>query len=263
LKPGDRACDLSGVGVLVTRPERQSASLCELIAARGGRPIPFPALTILPAADPQSVAAQLKGSGPFDIAVFVSPNAVRYSLELLDGAPLPGNPRIAAVGKGTARALEAAGLSPNVLPRERFDSEALLEMDELRELKHQRVLIVRGNGGRALLGETLQQRGADVVYSEVYRREPPSVDAGPLLERWIDEVQVVTVTSVETLENLAAILGRQGKELLEATPLVVISERIGDRARALGHEKIILARRAEDEAIVEAVCEWAQGRSPT
>jgi uroporphyrinogen-III synthase len=249
--------------VLVTRPEPQSASLCELIAARGGRPIPFPALAILPTADPQRVAAQLKGSGPFDIAIFVSPNAVRYGLELLDGAPLPGNPRIAAVGKGTARALEAGGLSVNILPRERFDSEALLELGELQKLKGQSALIVRGNGGRALLGETLQQRGADVVYAEVYRRESPPVDAGSLLERWSDEVQVVTVTSVEILENLTAILGRQGMELMLMTPLVVISERIAARARTLGHEKIILARRAEDEAIVDAVCQWAHGRSPT
>jgi uroporphyrinogen-III synthase len=181
----------------------------------------------------------------------------------LDGAPLPGNPRIAAVGKGTARALRDAGLAVDILPQGRFDSEALLELEALQQLQDRRVLILRGNGGRALLGESLQQRGAEVIYAEVYRREPPPVDAAPLLENWMAEVQVVTVTSVEILENLMAILGPQGRKLLLATPLVVISERIGERARALGHENIILARRAEDEAIVDVICQWADSGFPT
>jgi uroporphyrinogen-III synthase len=223
----------------------------------------LPALEIQPPAHPQTVAARVEGSGPFDIAIFVSPNAVRHGLALLDGVPLPGNPRIAAVGKGTARALETAGCSVDILPRERFDSEAMLELEELQQLQGRRVLILRGNGGRKLLGDTLQRRGADVVYAEVYRRKCPSLDPGSLLECWIDQVQVVTVTSVEILENLTSMLGQGGRELLVKTPLVVISERIGDRARTLGHEKIILARRAEDEAIVDAVCEWAGGRPPT
>jgi uroporphyrinogen-III synthase len=263
LNPGNRACDLSGIGVLVTRPEQQSAPLCEQIAALGGRPIPFPALIIKSAADPQAMTAQLRAGGPFDIAIFVSPNAVRYGLELLDGAPLPGNPRIAAVGQGTARALEAGGIDVGILPAKRYDSEALLAAEELQKLQGRRILIVRGNGGRALLADTLRQRGADVVLAEVYRRECPVADAGPLLQRWRDEVQVVTVTSVEILENLATLLGQQGRELLLATPLVTISERIGDRARALGYEQIIFARRAEDEAIIDAVCAWGHSRSPT
>jgi uroporphyrinogen-III synthase len=209
------------------------------------------------------VATQLSRSGPYHIVIFISPNAVRYGLELLDGASLPGNPRIAAVGKGTARALQAAGFDVDLLPGERFDSEALLQLKELRQLQGRRVLIMRGNGGRALLGDNLRQRGADVVYAEVYRRECPSTDAGPLLERWSEEVQLVTVTSIEILENLTTMLGPRGRKLLLATPLVVVSERIGRKAGSLGHETIILARRAEDHAIVEAVCQWVHGRYTT
>lgn len=261
--PRNRTCDLSGIGVLVTRPASQSAPLCELIAARGGNPVSFPALEIQPPADLQGVAARLTGSGPYDMAIFISPNAVSYGLQLLDGASLPGNPRIAAVGKGTARALEARGLEVNILPQERFDSEALLEMEELQQLQGRRVLILRGNGGRPLLGETLQARGAEVIYAEVYRRQCPRPDAGPLLKRWAGEVRVVTATSSEILENLAAILGEPGRELLQTTPLVVVSERIYERAQALGCREIILARRAEDGAIVDAICHWAVGGNPT
>ncbi len=256
-------CDLSGIGVLVTRPEQQSASLCDLIAAQGGIPVPFPALVILPPADPEGMAVRLAGSGPYHMAIFISPNAVRRGLAVLGGSMLPGNPRIAAVGQGTARALEKAGVHVDILPGERFDSEVLLEREELRQVKGQRVLILRGNGGRPLLGDTLRARGAEVVYAEVYRRECPRVDVEPLVQGWGDKVQVVTATSSEILENLASILGEAGESLLTATPLVVISERMREKALALGYREVILARRAEDGAIVDAICRWAAGRTPT
>ncbi len=263
MEPRNRMCDLSGIGVLITRPEQQSASLCDLIVTQGGVPVRFPALVILPPADPEGVAARLAGSGPYNMAIFISPNAVRRGLAILGGSVLPGTPRIAAVGQGTARALQSAGLHADILPRERFDSEALLEMEELQQLKDQRVLILRGNGGRALLGDTLRARGAEVVYAEVYRRECPRVDAGPLLQRWNDKVQVVTATSSEILENLVSILGEAGRSLLTTTPLVVISERMREKALALGCREVIVARRAEDGAILDAVCRWAAGRAPT
>jgi uroporphyrinogen-III synthase len=217
-------------------------------------------LLIHPPASPETAAARLVSHGPYHIAVFISPNAVRYGLELLHGGSLPGNPLIAAVGKGTARALEAAGVAVDILPRERFDSEALLETPELRGLEGRRVLILRGNGGRPLLGDDLRARGAEVVYAEVYRRECPDADAGPLLRHWSDQVQVVTATSCEILENLTAIFGEAGRTRLTATPLVVISERMRGVAQALGFREIILARRAEDGAIVDALCHWVAGR---
>jgi hypothetical protein len=122
----------------------------------------------------------------------------------------------------------------------------------------QRILIFRGNGGRELLRDTLRQRGAEVDYAEVYRRQRPQTDPAPLLARWPREVQVVVVTSVETLENLAAILGERGESLLRQTPIVVVSERIRQRAEAMGCARILLAQRAEEAAILTAIGEAAQ-----
>ncbi|MBL3589640.1 MAG: uroporphyrinogen-III synthase [gamma proteobacterium endosymbiont of Lamellibrachia anaximandri] len=249
------SCDLRGIGVLVTRPERQAGGLCERIEASGGMALPFPAIRIDPTED--AAAAQLLLSMVAgDTLIFVSPNAVTFGLQLLDGERLPDGIRLAAVGKGTARVLMQAGYPPDVVPPTRFDSEGLLATPELQQIVGRRIVIVRGVGGRALLGETLKQRGAEVSYAEVYRRQRPVVDVAPMLAGWPRRVQVVTATSNDILTNLAALLGDAGRQRLCLTPLLVISPRMVEEAQRMGFEQIVLADGADDESIVRRLCEW-------
>jgi uroporphyrinogen-III synthase len=238
--------------VLVTRPEAQSAGLCRLIEAAGGRPLAFPAVRILPIQDPEAARRLL--SRPADLLVFISRNAVDFGLPLFPGGRLPDGPRLAAVGGVTAKALADAGRAPDLVPQGRYDSEAMLALPELRDLHGRRVVIVRGEGGRPTLGDSLLQRGAELAYAEVYRRAPPASDPAPLLARWARDVQLVTATSGEILENLIGLLGEPGRGLLLSTPLVVVSERTAQAARRMGFRRVLTAERADDEAVVAALC---------
>lgn len=247
-----RPCDLAGIGVLVTRPAPQSEGLCRLIAQCGGRALAFPVMEIQPPGNSEQARALLARA--WDLVIFISPNAVRFALAL--AGMLPTAKRTAVVGRGTARALEAAGARADLMP-ERHDSEGLLELPELARVAGQRVLILRGEGGRPLLGDVLVERGADLSYAEVYRRVRPVVDAAPLLARWGRDVRVVTATSVEILENLRALLGARGYGRLRSTPLVVVSERMLHSAEEMGIERIVRAEGASDTALLEALCRLA------
>jgi uroporphyrinogen-III synthase len=110
------------------------------------------------------------------------------------------------------------------------------------------------------MGQVLAERGAEVQYAEVYRRVCPQTDVRPLIERWVTEVQLLTATSDEILLNLEQILGPEGIQLARATPLVVLSERTAETARGLGYRQTRVAARAEDQAILEALCALVQGR---
>lgn len=239
----------------MTRPREQAAGLCALIETAGGRAICFPAVSIVPPPDPAAAAGLL--SGPADLLVFVSRNAVERSLPLFPGGRLPGGPRLAAVGKATAGALAAAGRAPDLVPAGRYDSESLLALPELQNLRGRRVVIVRGQGGRALLGDTMAERGADLSYAEVYRRALPDADPAPLLARWAKDVQLVTATSGEILDNLVTLLGDTGRAPLVSTPLAVVSERTREAARELGFVRVELADRADDSSLVAALCRAA------
>lgn len=257
-------CDLGGSGVLVTRPAGQAAALCALIRSAGGRPIPFPTLEIVAAAEPAPARALLAQS--WDLMVFVSRNAVQYALDLLAGAPAAGTwaqaRMVGAVGRGTAAALRAAGRIPDLVPPERFDSEGLLALPQLSDLAEARVLIVRGDGGRALMTEVLAERGAEVHHAEVYRRLCPCTNPQDLLRRWGTDVHLLTATSDHVLLNLHRILGPEGVPLALASPLVVVSERSAQTARGLGHRRVRVAKRADDPSILVALCDLIREGAP-
>ncbi len=244
-------CALSGIGVLVTRPAGQAETLCRLIEAAGGRAVALPAAAILPVTDPEPARALL--AARWDLIVFVSRNAVEHAIPLLPDRRLPEGPTIAAVGLATARTLSAAGREPDLVPGGRFDSEALLAMDALEDVLGFHVLIVRGEGGRPTLGETLAKRGASVSYAEVYRRVLPQIDPAPLLAHWHRDIQAATATSDDILHNLLELVTPKGRDALIATPLVVVSERTAELARSLGFARIEVAKRAGDEEILAAL----------
>lgn len=245
-------CDLGGQGVLVTRPSAQATKLTALIQSVGGRPILFPTLEILPPVDadlPRSLLTQ-----HWDIIIFISRNAVTGAGELLPDRQWLSEPNIAAVGQTTAAALSEIGHPPDLVPAERFDSESLLALPALAQVGGKRVLIVRGVGGRAHLGDTLSERGAAVAYAEVYRRVRPKVDASLLMADWRQSLGFVTATSDEVLRNLLAMIPESEQPWLKSLPLVVFSDRGAGSAMELGFRVVAVAKAAGDAAMVEALC---------
>ena len=232
---------LAGRGIVVTRPAQQSGPLAERISAAGGHPILFPVLEIIDTPDLQpliDVSARLED---YQLAVFISPNAVvRTMSQVLPRRIWPARLRVAAIGKGSVRELERFGVTGVIAPARYFDSEHLLELPELQTVAGQRVVIFRGDGGRELLGDTLAARGARVDYIECYRRTRPDADAAPLLQAWAgDALHAVTITSSEGLRNLFAMVGQSGQLRLQQTPVFAPHPRIAAVARDLGCNAVI------------------------
>jgi len=233
---------LAGRRVVVTRPAGQSAHMAALIRAAGGEPVLFPALEIFDAEDLQPVLALIDRLDAFDLAIFISANAVNKALALVQARRAwPAGLRVATLGRGSERELRRSGFSAVIAPSERFDSEALLDRPELKDVQGKRVVIFRGDGGRELLGDTLSARGAVVEYCECYRRGRPQADVAPLLALAArHELDALTVTSSEGLANLYDMLGDAGRQCLQQTPLFAPHERIAAAARALGVQTVVL-----------------------
>jgi len=248
---------LAGRRVVLTRPAGQAAHLAALIRAAGGEPVLFPALEILDATELQPVIALIDRLEAFDLAIFVSANAVDKALALVQARRAwPAGLRVATVGRGSERALKRHGFAAVIAPRERFDSEALLDLSELKAVAGKHVVIFRGDGGRELLGDTLAARGAAVEYAECYRRGRPTADTAPLLALWQrHELDAFTVTSSEGLANLHDMLGVAGRRCLQQTPLFAPHERIAAAARALGVETVVLTG-AGDEGLVAGLASF-------
>lgn len=249
---------LAGVGVLVTRPAHQADNLCALIEAAGGRAVRFPTLEITDPPDSDAARAALSRLADYDVAIFISANAVDKAVALRAAPEWPPRPPRVAVGVGTARALERHGLPVAWVPPPPYDSAALLAAPALQQVDGQRIVIIRGVGGRELLGETLRARGAHVDYVEVYQRVRPCVETRDILKAWTaGAIDVVTATSAEALYNLVVMMGAAGRAPLLAAPLVVVSTRMIQHALELGFaQPPRVAEAASDEALVAAVIAW-------
>lgn len=249
---------LGGRGILVTRPAARAGGLSRLIGEAGGEPVTFPALEIISISDNLPHQKSINGKNVIRPAphfiIFVSPTAVAQGHAAIPREWL-ARAGVAAVGTATAIALRECGVQHVIAPEGQADSEALAALPPFQAsvLAGREVLIVRGQGGREWLADTLRSRGARVDYFECYRRARPQADAASLLARWQSGgIAAVTVTSAEALDNLAVILGNAGAALLRATPMFVVHERIAARARTLGVQQIMVTG-AGDAAMVSGL----------
>lgn len=249
---------LQGKTIVVTRPLAQSAKLSGLIAAQGGVPVVFPLLDIAPADDREPLRVAIEALDQYSLAVFISPNAVDYSLPaILASRAWPAGLQAAAIGQSSVVRLASYGVAHTIAPRERFDSEALLALPELQaeRVSGQRVVIFRGNGGRPFLADTLRQRGAQVDYVTCYHRLAPA-DSSPLEALWRrHQLDALTVSSSEGLRNLFELLDSEGRERLRNTPVFVPHERIAEIAQTFGLRCVTLTAPA-DAGIIDGLCAY-------
>ena len=251
---------LAGWNVLVTRPDGQGDALAGLIAEAGGQPLLAPLLAIAPVEHPDAALRLLHSAEAWDWLIFISANAVRHALQL-EGWRAPAA-RFAAVGEATAAALEAAGLRVDLVPYPQFNSEALLADPRMQAVAGQRILIVRGEGGREHLADVLRERGAEVAYAEVYRRMPvlPSAFAPALEQLKRGDCEAIVVTSGEALTHLRNLLHQAGLAPSSWPPLAVPGERIAGLAHSQGWTRVLVADQASDEAIVQSLKRLAHAR---
>ena len=263
MRPATRCTGrLSGVRVLVTRPEFAATHLARAFASEGAEVHRVPAIVIAPVEDTTSVESLCGRLGEVAAAVFTSVNSVEGFFRLVPDAAcddLPTVPAVLAVGGATAEALRARDVTGVDTPRDRFDSEGLLACPQLdaQRVGGRLVAVIKGEGGRDLLRKELERRGAEVIAADVYRRRAPDRLAGRL-DRVRGSIDVVTVTSAEALQNLASAAPWVAPWLARRV-VVTVSERVAAVARALNLSRVSVSGGADAASIVEATVRAVAG----
>jgi len=241
--------------IVITRPVHQAQPIQQRLLAQGARVTLFPLLEI------QALARlDLRlDINHFDCFIFISPNAVKYAQRYLTSVNL-ATKMVAAIGKKTADSLQHYGIHTDIVPQAHFNTESFLQLSAMQNVKAQRFLIFRGRGGRKLLAKTLQQRGAQVQYAEVYQRICPDASSECLKQQWQQQrLDRMVITSSESLVNLYKI--SQG-DWIKDVPLLLGSPRMKTAAEYLHHQgNIIVASNPSDDAILNRLENWVQQES--
>lgn len=200
---------LHGKTIVVTRPKARAGTLAARLRALGANVIEAPCIETVEREDTQPLAAALEQ--PHDWAVFTSPAGVPAAVHALrkrgrDLRALYGM-KIAVIGKGTANALAAYGLTADLIPAQ-YDGEHLA--DALIDAMPQggSVLLLRAAQGGQLLPEKLARAGIRVtdvpLYDTVHRCDKADALRSLLIAGKVDGV---TFTSVSTVEGFVEAIG--------------------------------------------------------
>ena len=238
--------------VIVTRPAAQAADWVAQLQAHAIDAVALPLIGIAPVADPAALHAAWRGLAQRRLVVFVSPNAaeqffaqrpfdVAWPPALLAGSPGPGTTRVLiGLGVPVDSIVEPANGAPQ------FDSESLWVQLRERDWHGANVMIVRGDGGRDWLAQTLRETGALVAHVAAYERIAPAFDAAAsaVLRAALDqpEAHLWFFSSSEAIDNLAAAHGSSTG--WRAASAIATHPRIAARARQLGFARVTEARPA-------------------
>ena len=253
---------LDGISVLVTRPAPQAEHLAGAIAAQAGTAIVAPMIVITRLDDELHASAVANRLSDFDMAIFVSRNAAEFGVNLISekGQSLADMP-VFGVGLGTASRLEELGVDHVHRPISEFSSEGLLRLEGLAEseVNKRRIVVFRGAGGREHLAQTLQRRGAEVVYCECYeRRKPDVILADVLRANDVKIPDVAIATSIEALDNLAEKIEEEELERLFDMQMLVVGARVGEEVESLGFtNEPLLVENPSDNSIIKRLINWA------
>lgn len=246
----NKTLPLKNKTILVTRPEELASSLLQRINLAGGTALHYPVIRINDVDEPETLSLIFNNLSSFDIAIFISPTAVKKTLDKIKS--LPDNLTLAVIGRSTETVLKKLGYQAQIMPND-FNTESLLLHPALQQqqIVNKSVVIFRGVGGRELLGDVLAQRGGKVTYAETYKREKNLLAS--LTSDQLSTIDAITVSSNEGLQNLFDLTDDACKPLLTTLPLVVPGDRAQKLASDLGFTSIIQASNATDDACMQAL----------
>ena len=244
--------NLAGLNIINTRPVNRAQPLTDALIQKGALVTAIPLVENIPLALSAEHRQYLLNLDLYDVVFVVSPTAAKLGLALLSDywPQWPIAVQWLAIGEATAEVLHQYGLQAIVPTQE--TSEGLLQLPCLQQLQQgQKMLVLRGQGGRNLVRDNLQQQGVKVDYLDLYQRQVP-INSQQLWQQRKTLPDLVVITSGEILQSWQQLVGQAFKRI----PVVVISARLANLAQQLGCEQIITAHSTRSEDIINAIQQW-------
>lgn len=230
--------------VLLTRPYAKNIELAQLLLANDI----YSHNHSLLKSDMVDALITQESMDSADIIIAVSENAVNFANQQWNAWPQKAT--YLAIGEATQRCFNAINIDAQ-FPQEPT-TEGLLKLSCLTDVKHKNIIIMRGNGGRETLANSLAERGANVRYFEVYQRYLTPITPNLCALEWQQhQINIIVVTSGEILQHIYTNIGEKALSWLQSLWLVVPSERIATIARQLGAKQVSVSHGADNESILK------------
>jgi uroporphyrinogen-III synthase len=203
---------LAGRRVLVTRAAGQASKLSDALRALGAIPIEVPVIEIRPPHSFEALDRALKQIERYDWLILTSANAAQALLDRATQLEIKLDQmvtiKVAAIGPGTASAVEKTKLAITVLP-EAHVAEGLVAALQT-QIAGKRALLARAAIARDVLPEALRAAGAQVDVVDAYRNVLPESAPEALRAALAKGVDAVTFTSSSSVTHLKEAADKAG-----------------------------------------------------
>ena len=251
---------LFGEKILVTRPKERSGTISCKLRSLGAEVLELPAIRTELIAGNKRLEEVFARLFHYDYLVFTSPAGVKLFFEELKDQKRDirsiGTARIAAIGMGTKKELEARGLICELMP-EIYDGEHLGILLGETCKAGERILIPRAEQGSAQIIAEIEKRVqveiTDLpIYRTIYEKPSELVDEKKQIEQ--GKIHMAVFTSASTVRGFAKATQGLNYETVQA---VCIGRQTQEAAKELGM-KTIVSQKATIDSLVEACVKAAQ-----
>ncbi|VFP81981.1 uroporphyrinogen-III synthase [Candidatus Erwinia haradaeae] len=245
------------MNILVTRPEPSADDLVNQLRHQGHIAWSFPLIEFAPGAQLHIVSKRIEMLKKGDLVFILSQNAVHYANIFFTNEKFfwPKKLTYYAIGHSTALAFYKISGHEVYWPDSQETTEILIQNLALQTIFGKRALILRGNGGRNLLENTLRYYGAEVESLECYQRCEKHYHGSKEASRWRKKgINTLVVTSGSMLQQLYYLFSDTDRnEWLLRCRLLVVSKRLSILARRLGWVNIYVANKADNNSLLQAI----------
>lgn len=247
---------LAGYKVLVTRPRELVSTMAEKLRVLGAEVLELPAIRTAPLKDQSKLYHAFEKLDTYQWVAFTSPTGVKVFFEEMKKTKTDVrkmcNVKIAAIGKGTQKALEERGLFPDLIPQV-YDGETLG-----RELCHlcasgEHILIPRAAMGNQEITKALSEK-SDIVIDDI-----PTYDTFYETQEVIDQKKAMEAGEISCAVFTSASTVRG---FVQATPGLdytkVRAACIGKQTKAAADEwgmETYMAEKATIDSVLDLVIE--------
>lgn len=217
---------LAGKRIVVTRAHKQAEGLSSLLRGYGAEVIEAPVIEIRPPDSFEDFDEALNNILQYDWLILTSVNGVEALFSRLEPLGLSIDSlqhlKIAAIGPATEERIQDHGLVVDLVPP-RYVAEEVVHMLR-KQVKGERVLLVRAKVARDVIPEELRHAGAQVDVVEAYQTVIPEGAKERLQEVFADGApDAITFTSSSTVKNfLSIVLGTEIPAKLSKTKFASI-----------------------------------------
>ncbi|TXH69323.1 MAG: uroporphyrinogen-III synthase [Lysobacteraceae bacterium] len=246
------ASDANATLVVSLRPSGDHAAMRRAAGACGLRVAALSPWKIM-VSDTAPTRAALRAACGAQIVIVTSPAAARAAARLTPLRPRRGQ-SWCAIGHGTAQALRRAGIARVEVP-DRMDSEGLLALPGLREVRGTSVGLLTAPGGRDQIAPALRRRGAELLRADVYERVPLRLSTTMIARlRASPDPWLLPVSSGEALQRVLAQAPPDLARRLRDARVLAASARIAEIARACGCRDVRIAPGPAPRQLLAAAC---------